>query len=192
MNSVEAALALASCQVPSAAGAGGAAPQGGPETIRVAEGRFPADLNRLRGQLSLEASVGEPVVVDLECGSAHVLIAACDDKDFYGTWNATQSTWTPAKADQLYGSAFSALIQDQVGAGSAATWKASFLAFPASAPDGGAEASAPAAAPAAAASGATKKKTVVRKRPLATPVVAAVAEESNKKAAPEVESDLDM
>lgn len=203
MNSVavrEAAFALASCQVP-AAKSGNAGGGVAPEVIRVAKGRFPADLNRLRGQLSLEASVGEPVVLALECGSSIILIAACDDKNFYGTWDATHAVWAPTKAEDLYGSAFSALVQSQVNGESkqADVWVASFLAFPAQAlltqqpaesTVATPETPTPVAAPTAQ---TTKKKTVVRKRPLATPVVAASSEEdTNKKAAVEPEAELDL
>lgn len=162
-----------------------------PETIRSATGRFPADLNQLRGQLSLEASVGNPVVCALVCNTSVILIVACDDKDFYGIWK--QGQWIPVKADQLYGSAFSALVQKQINGACATadTWAASFLAF-----------SSPAVATAAATAEPTPlavalaKKKVARKRPVAIPVVAtSTAEEPVQKkvaAAEEDDNNVDL
>lgn len=185
-----AAHSLALCCVPSAAEH--ASVSGGdtatiPEIIRNAKGRFPADLNQLRGQLSLEASVGDPVVCALECNTSTILIAACDDKDFYGIWN--QGKWTPVKADQLYGSAFSTLVQKQLnGAGASANiWSASFLVFPATVVQEEESTPAPPAAP-------TKKK-VVRKRPLAIPVVTTTTEDvaaTTKKQATDVEHENEI
>lgn len=180
-----AAQSLASCRVPSPTDLSVGAEC--PETIRSAKGRFPADLNQLRGQLSLEASVGDPVVCALECNASVILIAACDDKDFYGIWK--QGQWTPAKADQLYGSAFSALVQEQLnGAGATADiWAASFWAFSPSAVVTTAAAAAEPTPVVGAAAAAPAKKKVVRKRPLAIPVVtpSTTEEPVQKKAAPE-------
>lgn len=194
MNDVavrDAAFSLAAGQVP-AAGVTGSSHGPDPETIRTAKGRFPADLNRLRGQLSLEASVGEPVVCALECGSSALLIAAYDDKEFYGIWTTQDATWLPVKADQLYGSEFASLVQNQIKDNSN-VWIASFLAFPM-----------PATAPAPAASAAVTaaqtpapKKKVVRKRPLATPIVTTPSAEeettiTKKAATGEAEEELDL
>jgi hypothetical protein len=177
----ETAFSLAHCNTTLSAGG---APTPVPEVIRTTKGRFPADLNQLRGHLSLEASVGEPVVVLLECGrSAPLLIAACDDKEFYGTWNVEQSKWTPVKSDQLYGPAFSALIQNQISDGEGALWVASFLVFP---PVAATEPAVPAVVKeeVAPASAGPAKKKVIRKRP-ATAAPAAVEEgPETKKAAP--------
>lgn len=195
-----AALCLASCQVPKPPFDGSISNnQCAPETIRTAKGRFPADLNKLRGQISLEASVGEPVVLVLECDSSVLLIAACDERNFYGTWDATHAQWIPSKAEDLYGSAFSALVQSQLNGavGTTDVWVASFLAFPATvqqanetttaAPAATSADTQPATATPSAPATTTKKK-VVRKRPLATPTVTAAAtatseEEPSKKAA---------
>lgn len=168
-----AAFSLAACQIPTATAF--TEPSCDPETIRSAKGRFPDDLNRLRGQLSLEASVGEPVVCALDCGdhNPHLLIAACDDKDFYGIWSDKKG-WTPVKEDQLYGSAFSSLIQQHINGGSADIWVASFLAFPTAIAD------VPVVAAPVGPAGPTKKK-VVRKRALATPVVVSLEEEPTPK-----------
>jgi hypothetical protein len=150
-------------------------------------------LNQLRGQLSLEASVGDPVVCALECNASVILIAACDDKDFYGIWK--QGHWTPAKADQLYGSAFSALVQEQlIGAGATADiWAASFWAFspPAVVTTAAAAAAAEPTPVVGAAAAAPAKKKMVRKRPLAIPVVtpSTIEEPVQKKAAAAEEDD---
>ena len=177
----ETAFSLAHCIVTPS---GGGAPTPVPEVIRTTKGRFPADLNQLRGHLSLEASVGEPVVVLLECGrSAPLLIAACDDKEFYGTWNVEQSKWTPVKSDQLYGPAFSGLIQNQISDGEGALWVASFLVFPPAATAEPAVTAVIKEEVAPPASAGPAKKKVIRKRPAAaTPAVEEGPE--TKKAAP--------
>lgn len=152
---------------------------GEPRIIKTEKGRFPADLNRLRGNLVLEASVGDPLVVVLEVGSPEntVIIAACDDSDFYGIWHNGQ--WLPQTSDHLYGSSFSPLIQSLlVGT----VWVATFAHRPLMIAAAAAAAPTPMVA---------KKKTVIRKRPLATPVI--VAEETPvKKPSTESEEQVDL
>lgn len=160
---------LLECQIPKPDAYSSDAGKEEPRIIKTDKGKFPADLNRLRGNLVLEASVGDPLVVILEVGSPEntVIIAACDDSDFYGIWHNGQ--WLPQTSDHLYGSSFSQLIQSLL---IGTVWVATFAhreplmaICPVSPID------APAAAPVVA-----KKKTVIRKRPLATPVI--VAEET--------------
>lgn len=154
----------------------------------IDKGAFPAQLGRLRGQISLNASGDEPVAVVLDCESNVLVLLANDIDAVYGVWDVTEARFHALSAEDMYGTPLTTLIQ-RLCKGD--VWVAYFLsATPSSvtvAPPASHEEEEPAPTPAPV----TKKKTVARKRTAAAVVStneAAVTVESKKPLLVEEES----